>query len=31
MNAIADADEKDRISRLIIRENELYKQRYGDC
>ena len=30
-NAIADADEKDRISRILISEMNFLKQRYGDC
>jgi hypothetical protein len=31
IEAIEEAEEKDRISRLIIKENELEKQRYGEC
>ena len=28
---IRDAEEKDKISRWIIKENEYLRQKYGDC
>jgi len=31
IDAIKDADEKDKLSRKLSRENELKKQKYGEC